>query len=82
MLYTKSQTGEDDKFLHGLQKALRESGIISEADLAAVEKVKATGKQLFAPEKGGSYDVWEVRLSKTPEKDSQSRGKERDKEKG
>eukprot|EP00240_Pyramimonas_obovata_P003895 CAMPEP_0118937576 /NCGR_PEP_ID=MMETSP1169-20130426/23168_1 /TAXON_ID=36882 /ORGANISM="Pyramimonas obovata, Strain CCMP722" /LENGTH=372 /DNA_ID=CAMNT_0006881249 /DNA_START=322 /DNA_END=1440 /DNA_ORIENTATION=+ len=60
VLYTR-WLSNDDKFLHGLQKALSESGIISEADLAAVEKVKATGKQLFAPEKGGSYDVWEKR---------------------
>lgn len=61
VLYTRSQFSGNDKFLHGLAKALSESGVVSDKDLAKVDKLKSEGKKLFAPEKGGSYDVWETR---------------------
>lgn len=49
--------------LPGLGKALAEYGKteISAAELARLEQVKREGKLLFAPERGGSYDVWECR---------------------
>lgn len=50
-----------DKFVHGLGKAMNrflEHDFHRSVD---IQHVKKAGKELFAPEKGGSYEVWKVR---------------------
>jgi exonuclease 3'-5' domain-containing protein 1 len=49
--------GEDVKYLHGLGKSMRHFGLAS----ASWTRIKDEGVSLFAPEKGGSYDVFEKR---------------------
>jgi exonuclease 3'-5' domain-containing protein 1 len=52
--------GRRDRFVHGLGKAIgrfeEEQGIVSTNGA-----IKQAGKKLFAPEHGGSYDVWKDR---------------------
>ena len=48
-----------DSFVHGLAKVLKD--LLSPRKLEKAERVKAAGVALFAPEKGGSYDVWKKR---------------------
>ena len=47
------------RHLPGMNKAL--SDVLSPVAFAEAERIKAVGKTLFAPEKGGSYDVWTQR---------------------
>ncbi len=47
------------RFLPGMRKAL--SDVLSPVALDEAERLKSTGKKLFAPELGGSYDVWTQR---------------------
>jgi exonuclease 3'-5' domain-containing protein 1 len=47
------------RHLPGMNKALSE--VLSPVAFAEAERIKAVGKTLFAPEKGGSYDVWTQR---------------------
>ena len=55
------EQGRRDRFVHGLGKAMA-AFLTNEPDRAArLEQVKKKGLSLFAPEKGGSYDVWKER---------------------
>ena len=47
--------------LQGLARALGECPGLDDASRAALEAVKEAGKALFAPERGGGYEVWERR---------------------
>jgi exonuclease 3'-5' domain-containing protein 1 len=47
------------RHLPGMARAL--SDILPPDVLADAERIKAHGKTLFAPERGGSYDVWTQR---------------------
>jgi exonuclease 3'-5' domain-containing protein 1 len=46
------------QFLKGLSKCITESGILSHQEARAWEQVKDEGVRQFAPEKGGTYDVF------------------------
>lgn len=47
------------KFLPGMARAIEK--FLTSDEHVELEKVKSQGKLLFAPEKGGSYDVWKKR---------------------
>lgn len=48
-------------FVMGLRKAMDLTRTVSEAEKMRFARIKDAGKRLFAPELGGSYDVWEKR---------------------
>ncbi|KAK3243690.1 hypothetical protein CYMTET_46671 [Cymbomonas tetramitiformis] len=50
-----------DRFVHGLGKATAEYLRMSGESAQLSEAAKNKGKTLFAPELGGSYDVWKKR---------------------
>ena len=50
-----------DRFVKGLGMALQDLPSITLAERRRMEALKAAGKKLFAPELGGSYDVWRAR---------------------
>jgi len=51
----------NSKYLTGLTKAINELNCISYEDGKRSEEIKEKGKKLWAPEKGGSYEIWEKR---------------------
>lgn len=50
-----------DRYLKGLKKCLEVANVIPPEKRAHMEQVKTNGLALFAPERGGSYDVWKAR---------------------
>ena len=55
------RAGRRDRFLKGLGAALEDCALIPIAERRRLESVKRQGVLLFAPEKGGSYQVWASR---------------------
>ncbi|KAK6514305.1 hypothetical protein TWF506_008701 [Arthrobotrys conoides] len=49
------------RYLHGLSKAILANASLSAAEAVRMDQVKQRGVQLFAPEKGGSYEVFNSR---------------------
>ncbi|KAK6507208.1 hypothetical protein TWF481_005658 [Arthrobotrys musiformis] len=49
------------RFLHGLSKAIMANANLTLSEAARMERVKQMGVRLFAPEKGGSYEVFNRR---------------------
>ncbi|KAF3159742.1 hypothetical protein TWF751_000636 [Orbilia oligospora] len=49
------------RFLHGLSKAILANAGLSAAEAVRMDHVKQRGLRLFAPEKGGSYEVFNRR---------------------
>ena len=50
-----------DRFVKGLKSAIEDCPGLSYETRRNLEKTKTTGVDLFAPENGGSYDVWKNR---------------------
>lgn len=50
--------GMSVKFVKGLDKMIRSAVKMSEEQLSYLAGIKNEGKKLFAPEVGGTYDVW------------------------
>jgi exonuclease 3'-5' domain-containing protein 1 len=48
----------DDRFVKGLEKALQRYPGLSDNERSEADRVKKNGIGLFAPERGGSYEVW------------------------
>lgn len=57
VLFMRSQFRGETILLHNLWRALSEPGIVPTSDLPQVERIKMQGEDLFAPDKGGSYEV-------------------------
>lgn len=49
------------RYLNGLAKCIEQDTSMTSAQRSRWRLVKETGKKLFAPEKGGSYQVWNER---------------------
>lgn len=50
-----------DRFVHGLKRAMEAHLTCDRARGRELARIKDEGRKLFAPEKGGSYDVWKER---------------------
>eukprot|EP00967_Tisochrysis_lutea_P106509 scaffold163398_cov35-Tisochrysis_lutea.AAC.1 len=50
------RAGRKDRYLKGLMWALDE--LLPPSEAAVLKAIKEEGNKLFAPERGGSYDVW------------------------
>ena len=53
--------GRRGRYLSGLRRALWDCPGLHYEAREALDAVKAAGSKLFAPDRGGSYDVWEKR---------------------
>lgn len=60
-LYCMACGDVGDRFLKGLGKALGSAYWLSGTEKMEMERVKSAGKRLFAPEVGGTYEVWRRR---------------------
>eukprot|EP01023_Acetabularia_acetabulum_P042669 TRINITY_DN4245_c0_g1_i2.p3 TRINITY_DN4245_c0_g1~~TRINITY_DN4245_c0_g1_i2.p3 ORF type:complete len:250 (-),score=26.94 TRINITY_DN4245_c0_g1_i2:111-860(-) len=63
VLYTEVFNNSTDPFLKGLSRCLSSFGEyhLSESERIRLNCIKDRGVQLFAPEQGGSYEVWKQR---------------------
>ena len=50
-----------DKYLKGLGKAIQDCPGLTASEQSRLQALKVAGLRLFAPEKGGSYEVWKAR---------------------
>merc|ERR1711920_1211564 len=50
-----------NQFVKGFLGCLEDSAQLSTTEYRCIKKVQELGKQLFLPERGGSYDVWKQR---------------------
>lgn len=55
------EQGRRDRFVHGLGKATAAFLTTNPRRARELEAIKQTGLKAFAPEKGGSYEVWAAR---------------------
>lgn len=55
------EQGRRDRFVHGLGRAMAAFLENDPRKASEIEKTKKAGLALFAPEKGGSYEVWKER---------------------
>lgn len=60
-LYCQRHCDAGDPFLRGLGAAMSSAYWLSAGERVRLERVKVAGKRLFAPEAGGSYEVWRQR---------------------
>lgn len=60
-LFCKKHDSHRDRFVKGLAKAMQNAYWISSAERRVLDDVKSAGKKLFAPEFGGSFEVWKKR---------------------
>mmetsp|Transcript_10558 Transcript_10558/g.30070 ORF Transcript_10558/g.30070 Transcript_10558/m.30070 type:complete len:249 (+) Transcript_10558:65-811(+) len=61
VLYCRTFDSPSDPYVKGLGKALSRCPGLTDDQRAELDAVKAAGVRLFAPEKGGSYEVWRQR---------------------
>jgi len=61
ILYTLTKRKKSDRFLKGLTTCMIASQVVPKSMAAELSSIKEKGKQLYAPERGGSYDVWDKR---------------------
>ena len=61
VLYCRTFDSKTDPYLKGLGKALSRCPGLLQSQREQLDAVKAAGVALFAPEKGGSYEVWKHR---------------------
>jgi exonuclease 3'-5' domain-containing protein 1 len=54
-------SGRRDRFVKGLGAAMQDCPGIPAPERRRLDALKMAGKDLFAPERGGSYDVWRAR---------------------
>jgi len=60
-LYCKKFNSATDPYLKGLGKAMEKAQWLSRDERSRLNDVKSIGTRLFAPEKGGTYEVWRRR---------------------
>ncbi|KAK6332574.1 hypothetical protein TWF730_004234 [Orbilia blumenaviensis] len=56
-----TRTGSNLRYLHGLSKAILANANLSIIEAMKMDEVKKKGLQLFAPEQGGSYEIFNRR---------------------
>ena len=54
-------SGRRDRYLEGLGVAIQDCPDIPASERLRLDALKQAGTKLFAPERGGSYDVWRDR---------------------
>lgn len=61
VLHALVNSNEYDRYVKGLQRILDDVAVIPEGKQAQLKEIKQTGRRLFKPDLGGSYDVWQQR---------------------
>jgi exonuclease 3'-5' domain-containing protein 1 len=55
------QSCRRDPYVKGLGKAIEDCPGLTASEKSRLQALKVTGRRLFAPEQGGSYEVWKTR---------------------
>jgi exonuclease 3'-5' domain-containing protein 1 len=58
---TRASSERFNRYVFGLSKALAQDGGLSVSEMSNIKRIKEAGLNLFAPERGGSYQVFNKR---------------------